>query len=130
MAYYERRHGGSMRIMGPMSGDKLAVGDGLPTPMPPVATMDPATRVFEVRLQAFQDPYGLIYNRVEVVPFDVPGYQRPPYSTADIFSPWAQLAVQVDPSDSQVKLYMGAWSGDGRAVHSAAVFRSGIFWVP
>lgn len=130
MPIYERRHGGTMRIMGPMAGDKLALGDGLPTPMPPVATMDPNWRVFEVRLQAFRGPDGPRYNVAESVPFDVPGYEQPPYSTVSVFRPWAQMAVQVDPSDLQVKIYMGAWSGDGREMHSACVFRTGIYYVP
>lgn len=130
MPFYERRNAGSCRVMGEMRGDKLGVSDGLTTTMPVVATMDPASRRFVLTLQALKAGVGVIYNATEYVPFDLPGWVTPPYSAVQRFEPWAQLAVQVDPSDSQIKVYMGAWSGDGKAVHSLCVFRAGLFFVP
>jgi hypothetical protein len=131
MPYYQRRDGGSCRVMGAMYGNKLAIGDGLPTTMPPVATMNPAGRYFEVRLQDYRGPGGApAYNAVVQVPFDLPGWEKPDYSERAQFSPWAELHVQVDPSDYKVKLYMGSWSGDGHDVNSIVVFRTGIIFYP
>lgn len=131
MPFYQRRDGGSCRVMGPQHGNKLALGDGLPTTMPPVATMNPAGRYFELRLQDYREPGGAPqYNAIVRVPFDLPGWERPVYSEKAEFSPWAELQVQIDPSDQQVKLYSGSWSGDGHDVHSTVVFRTGIVFVP
>jgi len=131
MPYYQRRDGGSCRVMGEMHGNKLSVGDGLTTPMPPVATMNPAGRYFEVRLQDYRGPGGApAYNAVVQVPFDLPGWEKPAYSERAQFSPWAELQCQVDPSDNQVKIYSGSWSGDGHDVNSVVVFRTGILYIP
>jgi hypothetical protein len=117
--------------MGPMMGDKLAIGDGLSTVMPPVVTMNPNDRHFDVRLQDFREPGGgPQYNAVVTIPFDLPGWEKPGYSAESVFKPWANIQAQVDPSDLQLKIYMGAWSGDGHAVNSVVVFRTGVLYHP